>query len=124
VVNPRHDLGMRAEAAVAAWLVRAGWRILDRRVRTPTGGEVDILALDPGGALVAVEVRARRSARTGTPEASVDAVRLGRLRRSVASLAAGRRPAPAALRVDLVTAHPVPGMAGRWLLRRHAAVAD
>jgi putative endonuclease len=124
VVNPRHELGMRAEAAAAQWLERAGWTIVGRRLRTPVGAEVDLLAVDPRNTLVAVEVRARRSARTGTPEASVDAERLGRLRRSVASLARSRQPPPEGLRVDLVTVAPSQVGPGRWVLRRHAGVAE
>ena len=51
--DPRHDLGIAAEGAVAAWLEGSGWRVLGRRVRASGGGEVDIVALDPERVLVA-----------------------------------------------------------------------
>ncbi len=52
--------GRRGERIAAWWLRLKGWRILDRRVRTPAG-EVDLVA--QRGALIAfVEVKARRTA--------------------------------------------------------------
>lgn len=115
--DPRHDLGRAAEDAVAAWLGREGWRILGRRVRSPHGGEVDLVALDPIGVLVAVEVRARRHARSGPAAASVDGRRVARLQRTLAAIAPGAPP-HAELRVDLVTAEPIADDPGHWWLRR------
>ena len=52
--------GRRGERLAGWWLRLKGWRILDRRVRTPAG-EVDLVARK--GSLVAfVEVKARRTA--------------------------------------------------------------
>lgn len=52
--------GRRAERLAGWWLRLKGWRVLDRRVRTPAG-EVDLVARR--GSLVAfVEVKARKSA--------------------------------------------------------------
>jgi putative endonuclease len=52
--------GRRTERLAAWWLRLKGWRILDRRVRTPAG-EVDIVARR--GSLVAfVEVKGRATA--------------------------------------------------------------
>ncbi|WP_375398672.1 YraN family protein [uncultured Sphingomonas sp.] len=49
--------GRRAERIAGWWLRLKGWRILDRRVRTPVG-EIDLVARK--GALVAfVEVKSR-----------------------------------------------------------------
>ena len=79
--DPRHDLGLAAEAAVVGWLTDAGWRVIERRARSPTGGEVDIVAIDPERTLVAVEVRARRTRRAGEAALSVDQRRVMRLRR-------------------------------------------
>lgn len=60
----------------AAWYLRLrGWRILDRRVRTPAG-EVDLVA--KRGRLVAfVEVKARKSA--AELDFAIDARRLARV---------------------------------------------
>jgi putative endonuclease len=116
--DPRHHLGFACEDAAAAWLARAGWRILARRQRSPAGGEVDLVAIDPAGILVAVEVRGRRSARAGSAVESVDERRIGRLRRTLASFARSSHEPSRGLRVDLVAVAPVPGAPGRWRLTR------
>jgi putative endonuclease len=51
--------GRRGERAARRALVKAGYRILGRNVRTP-GGEVDLVALE-GETLVLVEVKATAS---------------------------------------------------------------
>lgn len=118
MADPRHDLGLACEEAAAAWLERTGWRILERRRRSRSGGEVDIVALDPDGVLVAVEVRGRRTARAGSALESIDARRVVRLQRTLIDLAR-RTPVPnAGLRVDLVAAEPMPDHSGRWRLTR------
>lgn len=116
--DPRHDLGIVAERAVGAWLEKSGWRLLDRRVRASGGGEVDIVALDPNGILVGVEVRARRTARTGIGTETIHADRIARSGRTLAAFAAADGIGHRGLRLDLVTLMPEPGVAGRWRLRR------
>ena len=115
--DPRHALGIAAEEAAAAWLTAAGWRVIRRRARAPGGGEVDLVLVDPRGTLVAIEVRARRSARTGTAATSVDGRRVARLGRTLAAVATGSREPYVGLRIDLVTAEPE-GVQGRWRLTR------
>ncbi|MGH2358687.1 MAG: YraN family protein [Candidatus Limnocylindria bacterium] len=116
--DPRHDLGRRAEAAAASWLVAGGWDVLATRWRCPFG-ELDLVCLDPHGTLVGVEVRARRSGRAGAAEESVDACRIARLRRSLAAYAAQVGPRRTGRRLDLVTLSPVPGDPDRrWRARR------
>jgi putative endonuclease len=116
--DPRHDLGIVAERAVAAWLEDSGWRLLGRRVRASDGGEVDIVALDPHGVLVGIEVRARRTTRVGIGTESIDARRTARTGRTLAAFAAGARVGHCGLRVDLVSVMPEAGTGGRWRLRR------
>lgn len=52
-------LGISAESRAAAFLMGRGWRILQRRVRTPVG-EIDIVA-ERAGTIAFVEVKARSS---------------------------------------------------------------
>ena len=115
--DPRHLFGLAAEAAVAAWLTDAGWRIVERRARSSTGGEVDLVAIDPSRTLVAIEVRARRTRRTGEAAATVDARRVARLGRTLGAIAASDRHPHRALRVDLVSVEPA-AEPGRWRLAR------
>ena len=116
--DPRHDFGFVAEGAVAVWLEESGWRLLGRRVRAPGGGEVDIVALDPDGVLVAVEVRARQTARAGIGTESIDARRTARTGRTLAAFATCSRIGHRGLRLDLVSVMPEPGTDARWRLRR------
>lgn len=122
MADPRHQLGLDAEDAAARWLVSAGWSILARRWRVPEG-ELDIVALDDAGTLVAVEVRARSSSRAGTALESVDDRRVRRLRRALARFAGEAAPAHAGTRLDLVTMRVVQTEAGpRWAAARLAGV--
>ena len=113
--NPRHELGRRAEAAVATWLSSNGWRILDRRWRGPRG-ELDLVSLDPGGVLVGVEVKLRSTGRAGSGADSVDRRRVARLRATLADYAVGGNVAHVDTRLDLVTVAPADD--GRWRMRR------
>jgi putative endonuclease len=68
----RQRLGRRAEDLVAGRLEQAGWRIVGRNVRLPSG-ELDIVALDDA-TLVFVEVKAGRVGATVGPELPAHAV--------------------------------------------------
>lgn len=116
--DARHDLGIAAEGAVAAWLAAAGWRILARRYRSAAGGEVDLIAVDPAMVLVAIEVKARRLGRTGNGAEMIDRRRTARIGRTLAAFGAMSGEIHHGLRVDLVTVGPVPGSITRWQLRR------
>ena len=116
--DPRRDLGINAERAVGAWLEESGWQLLGRRVRAPGGAEVDIVALDPDGVLVGIEVRARRTARAGIGTESIDVRRTARTGRTLAAFAAGAGVDHRGLRIDLVSVMPEPGTDARWRLRR------
>ena len=97
---------------------------MGRRIRAGGGGEVDIAALDRSRVLVAIEVRARTTARTGRAAETVDAARCRRLGRTLAGIAAREPIGASGLRVDLVTAEPEPGELGRWRLRRIAGIGE
>lgn len=116
--DPRHDLGMAAEEAVAGWLSRLGWQVVGRRIRSSVGGEVDLIALDPAGILVGVEIRARRTPRTGAGTESIDARRVARMGRTLAAFAAAGETNHRGLRLDVVRVAPEPGVVGTWRVRR------
>lgn len=90
---PARRTGALAEEAAARYLQRRGWRILERNARRRTG-EIDLVAVDPDGVLVFVEVRARRGY-GGEPgaaraAASVDRRKQARLVRAALALLASR----------------------------------
>jgi putative endonuclease len=118
MADPRHILGRDAEDLVARWLAGCGWRVIGRRQRSSMGGEVDLVAVDPDGALVAIEVRARRTRRAGAAAASVETRRVRRLGRTLASIGAASDTPHTGLRIDLVTVEPEPGKLGCWRLVR------
>ena len=122
MANAHHDLGRAAEEAVAEWLQRLGWSILGRRVRSRHGGEVDLIARDPVGMLVAIEVRARRTARTGDGSEAIDRRRTGRIGRTLGAFAQARSEGHRGMRIDLVSVSPERGADGRWRLRRTPAI--
>lgn len=105
MTRTRQRLGAQAEEVVAARLVAAGWRVLERNART-RHGELDIVALD-GRTLVFVEVKAGRAGSAHGPERPVLAVgprKQLRVRRLAAAWMAERRQLPryAAIRCDAV----------------------
>ena len=129
------ELGLLGEELAARHLVRSGWRILGRRVRTPAA-EIDLLARD-GRELVCVEVKTARrrqvvSLRGGSaegdatdlrwrPGARCDARQLARLVRAgrfVAHGGARSEGRAAGARVDLIEVWVEEGR-GRWELVHH-----
>jgi putative endonuclease len=66
VTFARQRFGRRAEQLIAERLASAGWRLVARNVRLPSG-ELDIVALD-GRTLVFVEVKAGRVGAARGPE--------------------------------------------------------
>jgi putative endonuclease len=118
--DPRHALGSHAEEAAAAWLSAHGWTILARRWRCPEG-ELDLVTLDPGGVLVAIEVKLRSTGRAGDPLQSIDRHRLRRLRAALGRYRAGMPgPIDAGMRIDLVALRPCEP--GTWRLAHHPAI--
>ena len=66
IADDRKRFGQKSEDAIARFLRRNGYKILERNYRTPLG-EIDIIAKH-NKALVFVEVKARRSANYGDPK--------------------------------------------------------
>lgn len=118
--DPRHALGERAEGAAAAWLETRGWTILARRWRCPEG-ELDLVAHDPDGVLVGIEVKVRRTGRAGDPLESIGGHRLRRLRKALGRFRSEvARPTGEGLRLDLVALHPADH--GHWQLSHYRAI--
>ncbi len=74
--HPR-SLARWGEDLAARFLVRRGWQVHARNVRTPYG-EIDLVARD-GRTWVFVEVKTRRGARWAWPEDAVTPAKLERL---------------------------------------------
>ncbi len=82
--STRAATGRAGEALAQRYLEARGLRILERnyrvaRGRSRLGGEIDLIALEPDGTLVFVEVRVRRGAMGGGAAASVSPAKQARL---------------------------------------------
>ena len=94
--------GRRGERIAGWWLRLKGWRILDRRVRTPAG-EVDIVARR--GSLVAfVEVKTR--ATSAELDFAIDERRLARVAAAAEVLMSRYAGAGDDIRIDVVLVAP------------------
>lgn len=70
MTQERISIGKKGEEIAAAFLLKEGYRVLERNF-TCSMGEIDIVALH-SGSLVFVEVKTRRSNRFGLPEEAVN----------------------------------------------------
>jgi putative endonuclease len=77
-VSTKNELGAHGERIAAAYLTRAGLRVLDRNWRCREG-ELDLVARE-GSAIVFCEVKTRRGTGFGHPVEAVTPRKRGRLR--------------------------------------------
>jgi len=96
----KHDLGKCGEATAEVFLRQLHYQILHRNFRT-RDGEIDLIARDPGGCLIAVEVKSRKSIGYGYPECAVDKWKQGRIIKTAARLLETHYPQEA-IRFDVI----------------------
>lgn len=96
------SLGARGEHLAAAYLERHGYRVVQRNLRLPPWGEIDLVA-ERDGVTVLVEVRARRDgdARFGPALASLSTAKQSRMLRAAEAYLA-QAGDDRAIRIDLV----------------------
>lgn len=99
-MRAKDAVGRYGERVAAAYLVDAGWEVVDRNWRGPSG-ELDIVALH-GGELVVVEVKTRSGDAFGHPAEAVTARKLARLRRLAAQWLAVHDLHPTGVRIDVI----------------------
>jgi putative endonuclease len=92
--------GRTGEDAACAFLIEAGYRILERNVSTDAG-EIDVVAAD-GDSLCFVEVKARRDGDHGPAIAAVGARKQQRLARCAALYLASHRGGARPVRFDVI----------------------
>lgn len=113
----RKELGRRGEDAAAAYLERAGMTVVERNWRCDSG-EADIVALD-GETLVIVEVKTRRTDRSGSAEEAVSPTKQKRLSRIARHYVSRSGLDGCDVRFDVIAIRPIG--ADRALLRHHRA---
>src|SRR5438132_12871347 len=98
--DPRQALGRDAETAAAAYLTRAGFRVLERNVRLGHG-EIDLVCRD-GDVVGFVEVKCRRATWGDPPAAAVSWHKQRRLTRLAQHYLRSRRLDDGLCRLDVV----------------------
>ncbi|MPZ99332.1 MAG: YraN family protein [Dehalococcoidia bacterium] len=94
-------LGEAGERLAADYLQNQGYRIVERNVRRREG-EIDLIAVQDNGTLVFVEVKLRRSSRTGGAIQSISPAKEARLRTLAEAYIAEHPDLPEDLRIDVV----------------------
>ena len=92
--------GAEGEEIAAGFLVKRGYRILQRNYRTVLG-EIDIVARE-GNALVFVEVKARSGSQFGPPQVAVDLRKQAKMSRVALAYLRHKGMAPCDCRFDVV----------------------
>ncbi len=128
-MDQRKKLGAVGEELAVLHLKSLGWRILARNWRFSRVGELDIVAVDPGGAsgsaslpghssshggsageaLVFCEVKTRSGDRYGQPLEAVTAAKLKTLRRLAGAWMAGHDGGYPQVRIDVIGVLMRPG---------------
>ena len=101
------EAGNRGEAAVALYLEKRGYEILARQWKC-RGGELDLIAREPGGILCFVEVKLRGPRSKGLPREFVDAKKQAKLRKA-ASLWLADQDSDAPARFDVAEVYEEQG---------------
>lgn len=97
----RRSLGERGEQIAADYLRSLDWAVLDRNWRCPEG-ELDLVACDESGALVAVEVKTRATDHFGRPVEAVKPAKIARLHRLIRAWSRQQGLYAGRVRVDLI----------------------
>lgn len=109
-VPDKDALGRWGEDFAAQHVRAAGWQVLARNWRCREG-ELDLVAREPDGTVVFVEVKTRRTAAFGEPAEAVSPVKARRLRLLAARWLHDNPCGGAQLRFDVVSIVRVPGQA-------------
>lgn len=94
--------GRAGETRAALWLQAKGWRILDRRRKTPLG-EIDLI-VKRGNTIAFIEVKWRNSA--GQLDLAIDEHRLSRVAAAVEAVAHEYATSGEDIRVDVILLAP------------------
>ena len=79
-MNQKQAIGKIGEIAIAEYLIKLGFTILDRNWRTK-GGELDLVAKSPAGKVHFIEVKTRSSLAFGHPLEAIDREKAHRLQK-------------------------------------------
>lgn len=92
--------GAEGEEIAAGFLIKKGYRIIQRNYRNVLG-EIDIVARD-GNTLVFVEVKARSGMQFGSPQGAVDLRKQAKMSRVALAYLKDKRIGPCDCRFDVI----------------------
>lgn len=118
----RQAIGRWGEDVAAHFLTAQGYTILTRNYRTPAG-ELDIVAQD-GGAIVFVEVKTRRTASFGPPQAAVTPAKAAHIIASAQHYLLDTEQIDGGWRIDVVAVYGSPRTTPEVTLIRSAVEAN
>jgi len=107
-MTTRQSLGRWGEIYARDYLVERGYTLIGQNIRTPYG-EIDLIVSEPGGSLVFVEVKTRRSHVYGLPEASVTPKKREHLLAAVESYLQSHPEFAGECRLDVIAIQRHPG---------------
>lgn len=100
-ITSRAQIGAFGEQLAVDHLISLGWRVLERNWRCRYG-ELDVIAAEPGGIVVFVEVKTRTSDQFGGIAQAVTPLKVRRLRRLAGLWLAGQDGRWSQVRLDVV----------------------
>jgi putative endonuclease len=95
------SLGSTGEQTAEKYLIKHGYKILERNFRL-ANGEIDIIATD-GSVLVFIEVKARKSTQYGTPLEAITSWKLKFIARTAEYYKVTHKNLPDEMRIDAVS---------------------
>ncbi len=105
--NSKIELGKRGENLAAEYLVKRGFSIISKNVRTPYG-ELDLIGVQ-SGTLVIFEVKTRRTDTYGYPEDAISMTKRAHLIDSAQAFIQDHPELPATWRIDVIAINLRPG---------------
>lgn len=99
----RKQIGGKGEEQAESFLVRHGYRVLERNYHTPFG-ELDLIALD-GTTLVFIEVKTRTSARYGSGLSAITVTKMNHMVKSALFFMGNRGYDDMDCRFDVIAVH-------------------
>lgn len=94
------SLGARGEEIAAHHLTNLGWKVVQRNWRCPEG-EIDLIAIDPDGVVVFIEVKCRSGLGFGDPLEAITRAKVMKLRQ-LASIWMSKQGPVGLVRVDAI----------------------
>jgi putative endonuclease len=106
-MNYRQNLGRWGEKTAERFLIRKGYQIIGKNVRTPYG-EIDLIG-EQGGVIVFIEVKTRSSTDFGLPEEGITPKKQARMVNAAEAYMQDHPDLSMGWRLDVIAIRKIPG---------------